>query len=155
MASKSRWGPRRSILGHWRKPCPALCGLPGPQIHLLDDWSDRQRGRGLRGDKAGVSWKGNRLRFWRRIVAAYPDVLVRDLIAHELAHVLQESRGFEFENAYECEEDADMRAEFWGFSSTEIDEWDLAQGVTAEVDLDDLSPSRRRRVLQQNERNGR
>ncbi len=148
-------GPRRSILRHWRQPCPILAGESLPRIELLNAWSGRQRGRGLRGDKAMVLWKGHRLRFWRPIVAAYPDNLVKDLIAHELAHVYQDSRGFTFENAYWCEEDADMRAEDWGFSATAIDEWDLANGVSKVIDLGELSRSRRWRLFQQVERNGR
>src|SRR5579885_3722622 len=40
-------GPRRSILRHWRQPCPILAGESLPRIHLLEDWSDRERGRGL------------------------------------------------------------------------------------------------------------
>jgi hypothetical protein len=88
---------------------------------------------------AECSRSGCRIRFWSRIVAAMPDALVCDLIAHELAHVFQWASGrnlSEEVDTYTVEENADWLVERWGFSSHAIDEWERAKGITKVVDLD-------------------
>jgi hypothetical protein len=74
-------------------------------------------------------------------VEAYPDEIVRDLIAHEMAHVLQHARGLNMReaDAYDIEVDADQLVDWWGFSSTSMDEWDLEHGVTRRIDPTKLS----------------
>src|SRR5512142_2457057 len=80
----------------------------------------------LEGMKAGTTCQGHELRFWTKIVAVYPDNLVRDLIAHELAHVCQAAEGEPLgtANPQDLEEDADMRVASWGFDTAAMDEWD-------------------------------
>jgi hypothetical protein len=145
--------PRGSTTAPFEKH---LFNLP-PNIALLDGWSGRVRGRGLRGDMAVCSRSGCRLRFWSRIVAAMPDDLVCDLIAHELAHVFQWASGWNLieEDSYSVEEHADSLVELWGFSSDAIDEWARAEGITNVVDLDGLSPRQRRRYWAASKRSGR
>jgi len=67
---------------------------------------------------AECSRSGCRLRFWSRIVAAMPDALVCDLIAHELAHVFQWVSGWNLieEDSYAVEVHADTLVKLWGFS---------------------------------------
>lgn len=131
---------RRRVLSHWRTPCPLLF-FPGPLIELLPDWSRRER-RTL----AEVSYDGYKLRFRSVTFDAMPDGVACDLIAHELAHVLQEARGIrvgrvtrgvptyvradgsEFGGPYEIEEDADLTMSHWGFDHDSIDEWARATG---------------------------
>lgn len=87
---------RREMLWYWKEPERRAGIRMRPQIELLPDWSGHElrRGRrGLNGTKASTSMVGYELRFWTKIVAVYPDELVRALIAHELAHVCQAAEG--------------------------------------------------------------
>jgi len=139
-------GPRRAILRHWRNGgvAPFSVGIPlafSPLIELLSGWSKqevRRGGHGLRGTKAMVSYRGHKLQFWSKIVAVYPDSLVRDLIAHELAHVLQSARGWDSWPADPVaeEEDADFQMQVWGFDDVAMDEWDRTHGVTRIIKID-------------------
>ena len=63
---------------------------------------------------------------------------MRDLIAHELAHVCQAARGWDLGSAdpFEAEEDADWRMESWGFDAGAMDAWDRENGVTKVVNID-------------------
>lgn len=83
---------------------------------------------------------GHSLVFCSGIVDIYPDELVRDLIAHELAHVEQWASGWDIDQAdpFECEEDADGLVEDWGFSATAMDDWDLAHGLAEVLVIDNL-----------------
>ena len=110
-------------------------------IELISSWAGHKvsrGGRGLRGEKANVSMCGHKLQFWSKIVAAYPDNLVRDLIAHELAHVRQAAWGWDLAtaDAVEAEENADAQMEWWGFDAVAIDEWDREHGVTKLITID-------------------
>jgi hypothetical protein len=155
---------RRSILKYWREGSPPDFTLK-PNIELLDDWSVRERGKGLRGEKAGTYRAGNALRFWSRIVDAYPDPLVRDLIAHELAHVCRYSQGYrDIRGAdgkwvcikasgrrldtMEVEEDADWLMSCWGFEPNAIDEWDREHGISKVYHWEQMSDSERRRFFE-------
>lgn len=148
---------RRRILGHWRDDdAPRIFGMVySPLIHLEDDWDGRKRGRGLRGDLGMVHREGHMIHFWTKIVAAFPDELVRDLIAHELAHVHQFACGWDFDDSYEREEEADRRGELWGFSSTAMDEWMLEHGHTRVIDPATLSPATIARYKRESRRSGR
>jgi hypothetical protein len=151
---------RRAILRHWR-----VMGFT--RVELVNDWSGRQgakgyragrpvrRGKGLRGDKACCTWRGHKLRFWCPIVRAYPDDLVRDLIAHELAHVVQNAFELEFYDNYETEQSADEFVEAWGFSVTAIDDWDSEHGLLRVIEWDTLSERQKRRVWTRFVRGGR
>jgi hypothetical protein len=159
---RETWGrlpmwARRRFLKHWRTdPFPPPL-LYSPVIELLPGWSGRKAGRGLRGDAANVSCRGHLLRFWTRCVAAFPDDLVRDLIAHELAHVYQWSIGDDLETMdnFEAESLADQLVEDWGFSADAMDEWMLANGHIKVIDLESLSPSQARRHKRNARRAGR
>jgi hypothetical protein len=57
-----------------------------------------------------------------------PDAVVQDVIAHELAHVVQDAAGPQKRFGYEpspeeLEEEADDMMEGWGFKSRSPDEW--------------------------------
>jgi hypothetical protein len=152
-------GVRRRILAYWREP-PAIVWVRfpiAPVIELIPHWSERETGRGLRGDMANVTGGGYVMHFWTKIVAVFPDDLVRDLIAHELAHVHQWSIGWNLatEDPYGIEEDADITAEAWGFSASNIDDWCREHGVIKTIDLDKVSDSTRRRYLKKSLRSGR
>jgi hypothetical protein len=83
-------------------------------------------------------------------VDTYPDNLVRDLIAHELAHVWQyatdslvtEGHGAVAEN----EEGADDVMSCWGFEPHAMDEWDLSHGVAKVIDTSSMTPEQRKRA---------
>ena len=79
----------------------------------------------------------------------YPDDLVCDLIAHELAHVEQWALGWQVdaEPVYDVEEDADFRVEWWGFSATAMDAFDLANGITRVIDVSHLDADAQRRAI--------
>jgi hypothetical protein len=146
---------RRRILGHWRSGSDGRgnrFSLWGPTIELLDGWSCRDEGSGepdsLRGDIACVGCAGHVLRFFAPIVDRMPDSVVCDLIAHELAHVIQYAFGarietdketcdrvFIFPNGDVCrpgdlEIDADDMLVAWGLEVKSIDRWTLEQGIT-------------------------
>ncbi len=140
---------RRRMLIHWR-PCPECpSNILNPRVELLEFWKDTPL-RGLRGLKAAVYQRGHQLRFRTRIVNAYPDHLVRDLIAHELAHVCQYATGSfatEGDDAEARNEiGADDMVDFWGFEPYAMDEWDRAHGVSRVIDTSKMSPERRERV---------
>jgi hypothetical protein len=147
---------RRRVLKHWSTD-PFPYQLFKPSIELLAGWSSRDRGRGLRGTWGCSSHHGHTVRFWTRIVAAFPDHLVQDLIAHELAHVDQWAAGWDLNemDPFEVEEAADWMVENWGFSATAMDEWAREQGVTKPINLDSLSKSALRRLEGRARRAGR
>jgi hypothetical protein len=140
---------RRHVLKHWRESDLSFVNY-SPQIELVDFWSQRMVEAGLGGDKAAVFCLGHRLVFWTKIVDAYPDDLVRDLIAHELAHVYQWAIGCDLDEMEPmlCESEADLLVETWGFSSTAMDEWDLEHGVNHVPDLEKMSEAEREEFLE-------
>ena len=111
-------GDRRRMLAYWTSQ-RKHCGPLWPRVELLEFW-DGTRVRGLGGLKAGVYLRGFELRFRTKMVDAYPDDLVRNLIAHELAHVWQYATdNFAPEGPYaavDYEEIADEVTHFWGFA---------------------------------------
>jgi hypothetical protein len=126
---------RRRLRRHWRE------GLPSPEISLvptlIEDGSPAYGSAGRR---------GHRLRFAAQSVDAMPDAVVQDLVAHELAHVLQNALGlfvirrpeedsdlFGYPNGavfgvWEMETEADDWIEDWGFDHDSIDDWALETG---------------------------
>lgn len=138
------WG-RRRILRHWRAEHPGEPVIK-PCIRLCEGWERRPLSKGLAGLKATVLQEGCELCFWSQIVEAYPDPLVQDLIAHELAHVVQLTMGFSWvgEDPFEVEEHADGLIEQWGFDVHAMDEWDEKNCVTP--DFSKLSKAKRKRI---------
>jgi hypothetical protein len=84
---------------------------------------------------------GYLLRFWSPVVDHMPDRLVRQLVAHELAHVFQSGfdnwRGFDYEDVSsgEVEEGGTHELVFeWGFGEPEeLDEWLCEQGYVKRI----------------------
>ncbi len=156
------WG-RRRMLGHWRATAPTLEGWlaiqqqleqhgikrrPDPEPHYwmlphLELTSDPLRNDVL----AWTSDRGDRLKFHGEPVATMPDDVVQDLIAHELAHVMQSADGVWAGQSYpdgdvdyfyrdgtylggrlEIEVDADYTIMRWGFDTDSIERWADATG---------------------------
>ena len=101
-----------------------------------------------------------------------PDDVVQDLIAHELAHVMQRQEGVvcvkEYSDGradwvdrdgnwwggnFEIEWDADERMVIWGFDPESIDRWSLATGRKKVIQLE--GPEGRAKVFARLERHGR
>jgi len=59
------------------------------------------------------------------------------------------------EDNYFVEWESDSLTESWGFSADCIDEWAIAKAIVKVIDLDKLSPARRRRILAKSKRDGR
>jgi hypothetical protein len=156
---------RRRILRYWREDFSGPIAV-SPEITLAKSW----KGRGRR-DFAVTTCHGHRLVFHSRSVAAMPEDVAGDLIAHELAYVLQSVRGIRFVKetrrggayfAYpdgscfggrmEIEVDADETMDRWGFDSRSIDRWSLATGRSKV--LED-TPENRRKVFSRLFRHGR
>jgi hypothetical protein len=151
---RATWGrlpchARRRILRHWKTGGDHLNFRP--TIELLGDWAGRIGGEGLDGTKAAAGGDGHALRFRKDIVDAYPDDLVMDLIAHELAHIFGYASGWYrdgVEDPFRDEEEADALVEVWGFSSTAMDDWDLDHGV-GEPDFTEMDEGARARWLEE------
>ena len=133
-------GVRRALLRHWRSPEAIRYGvLQPPLIELLEDWGVREDG-----DLGAVSRGGHQIRFAADVVDAMPDDIVRDLIAHELAHVYQWAIGedmtpdpeFGFLDIEEC---ADEMVRDWGFGVESIDDWSRSVGRKRVVHYDSLT----------------
>jgi hypothetical protein len=140
---------RRAMLRHWRVGPAYSFNILTPRVELLECFEGTHtRGRG--GVKAAVYNRGHELKFRTRIVDAYPDHLVRDLIAHELAHVWQQATGcFETEGddaEAQNEEAADCLMVRWGFAPYAMDEWDRAHSVTRVIDTSKMTPEQRERA---------
>jgi hypothetical protein len=144
---------RRRILGFWRDALlfdkASSVARNSPIIELADDWSGRPE-RGF----AMVDYLGHRMRFRPIDVDVMPADVVQDLIAHELAHVLQDVYGIKcisvddegimtyidangdyFGCLREIEADADGAMDGWGFDHESIDRWSLAIGRTKVVEI--------------------
>jgi hypothetical protein len=76
------------------------------------------------------------MRFSRHVVGAFPDNLLQDLIAHELAHVLQWAvgRDMDGEDDLDVELEANELIESWGFDAYEMDDWLEANGPLRAID---------------------
>lgn len=156
-------GPRRLIRSNWMFAPPGIGG--GADVLLLHGWPSRhERGYAL------VDLKGHRLQFHAGSVAEMSDGVVQDLIAHELAHVVQ--AGFEAVGCHAalrggppwdahdladvelfygpdwiddyCEWHADYQIQQWGFDPRSIDDWELATGLATREMLDAELRSRER-----------
>ncbi len=149
-------GPRRSMLKYWRTECILPVAFQ-PTIYLMPEWKNRRGGNRLKGDMACMTHLGHVLNFHARTVAKMPDEIVRDLISHELAHVVQRAEWDDFDNedAFTVEESADATMEMWGFSSTNIDKWTLSVGITKVLELDKMSPTQKARFFKKVQKNGR
>jgi hypothetical protein len=95
------------------------------------------------------------MRFRSTTVDAMPEDVVQDLIAHELAHVVQFARGIRcvrvtsrgiatfqqrdgscYGGNYEIEQDADESISSWGFDPESLDHWALATGRSKVIEVE-------------------
>jgi hypothetical protein len=174
-----RLGLRRLLLAYWRRPDPeraVVCDFNlkaifardatiatdpvrdtiAPRIELVHGWRD---GRDIilpeedlptPGDPfAAVFGKGYLLRFRAPLVDRMPDGVVQDLVAHELAHVYQQTIDLKRYFGYapcpgELEEHADECMERWGFDAESIDRWSEREGLTKKIECKDLDEYLRR-----------
>jgi hypothetical protein len=136
---------RRKLLAHWRKG-GTLGFIVSPDVELSDYPFGPGRTFGM------VDHYGHRLRFRAKFVDPMPDNVVQDLIAHELAHVLQsaqgircvrkwtdgrakyvDSDGMDFGGNFEIELSADEAMSRWGFNPESLDDWAREAGITKVV----------------------
>jgi hypothetical protein len=170
--NRIRLGSRRRMLRHWRGGDGLMFGIiPSPQIRLTNQTYLTDRLSFGRRDCGVTGALGHRITFRAKDADAMPDDVLQDLIAHELAHVLQAAEGIHCVRQYrdgradyadargeywggnlEIEEDADSTMLWWGFDPESIDRWALATG-RAKV-LED-TPENRRRVFSRILRRGR
>ena len=81
------FGSRRAIVKFWRMRCARFLITGGPSIRLVSEWEGRS---GKARDSIGMcSLLGTRLYFHSPTVEHMPAWIVRELVAHELAHVYQ------------------------------------------------------------------
>jgi hypothetical protein len=126
---------RRLMVAHWRNGQPryAIQGLWSPTIRLCRSWQFNEWSwRGPR-DLGACGSGGHSLYFYAPVVDAMPTKHVGELIAHELAHVIQYATGdlprpggTDRTIPRSCdpiENIADEYMEWWGFDPSAIDEW--------------------------------
>lgn len=103
-------GSRRAIATFWKGG-----GKPYPVVELSNLWSDSEEK-----SFAQVSHGGTVLKFSAKDFAVFPDSIARWVIAHELAHVYQKTRGRTpgGRTEQENEQEADRIAASWGFDKT-------------------------------------
>lgn len=120
---------------HWRRQLPGVSVLFAPQIRVRE-WDYRlQQCLGSCGEL------GHELQFWKPAIAHLPHENVRELIAHELAHVLQFSRtrgNLISDHLVPREQDpveieADEIMESWGFASKALDQFRLLELPDGEI----------------------
>jgi hypothetical protein len=142
-------GARRRMLAYWRTG-RNYGHILSPTVELA---SYQFRGRR---DYAAVDHCGHRLRFRAKFFDRMSEDVVQDVIAHELAHVLQSaggircvrewadgrahyvfSDGTDFGGNRDLEEDADFTIDCWGFDPEAVDRWALETGIRRVVYFDD------------------
>lgn len=157
---------RRGILRHWREPERAnvapgvaeylramVAHRGGPLIWLVDTWTSRSRDGAIRDDlylMAEVREVGIQLHFHGEAFAAMPANVAEDVIAHELAHVLQYAlRGTEINQwpPDEVETEADDYITDWGFDPESPDRWARATGRVKIIDISDRPPDEQRALM--------
>jgi hypothetical protein len=161
-----KWA-RDPILRYWREDQSGLMAH-SPEIRLARRW-DRQGRR----EYARVTRCGHQMWFGSDAVASMPDEVAQDLIAHELAHVVQGVQGIRctketsrgratyaypdgsyFGTRIESEEAADEMMGRWGFDPWSSNRWSLETGRSKIIEIED-TPAARKRYLARRERYGR
>lgn len=81
---------RRLMVAHWRasKPLYAIQGLWSPTIQLVGSWEFSERSWRQPKELAACGCNGHSLYFYAPVVDAMPEQHVKELVAHELAHVV-------------------------------------------------------------------
>lgn len=130
------WG-RRACVKHWREdPFPFQQGLWSPLIELAADWELSDRCWRQPKDMGVCGRNAHSLYFYQPLVDALPPQHVSELIAHELAHVVQYAKGWIERNSVDAPNDrstprlfddneiaADEIMEEWGFNPDGLEEW--------------------------------
>jgi hypothetical protein len=112
--------------------------------------------------------------FRAKTIAKMPDVVVQDVVAHELAHVYQKANGIRPAGQHrggavdyvdrhgdywggkpEIEEDADWTAGLWGFDSDSIHRWYCDTRGIIERPLSEITPEELMKCFRRIERYGR
>jgi len=124
---------RRAMVGHWRKsqPLSAIQMVWSPLICLCNEWELSDETWRQPKDAGVCGHNGHTLYFYAPLVDAMPPQHVGELIAHELAHVVQYANGeIDFRvgrpidrNYDDTENYADDIMEDWGFDSVAMDKW--------------------------------
>lgn len=133
-------GARRRMLKHWRDDSTIysqLCQL-APSIEMSEWCPDNPDEDGEGKIWGQAKFNGRKLWFSSIVFDRMPDEIAQDLIAHELAHVLQYSFGWDEEIVDDChvmrrgddvmtagelEQWADEIMQDWGFDDTAMDDW--------------------------------
>lgn len=118
---------RRRMLTHWQDNEWSRSTQPAkPQIELLDGWTEPILTRNFRPKTSRAfgqcNFLGNELRFHAAVVDRLPEAHVRELVAHELAHVFWLAQG-DCSRRPICEIRADRQMTRWGFDPFAMDDW--------------------------------
>jgi hypothetical protein len=136
-------GDRRRILRHWRADDSFAREIRrSPSIVLVATWDEKKHNQ-----SAGTRCLGHGLRFCSADIDEMPDDAVRDLIAHELAHVFQFALGMRYGpegpwgeqefvgvdgekwgDVIDIEDGAAEIMSSWGFDPGSLDQWALSTG---------------------------
>lgn len=127
---------RRLMVAHWRKGQPryAIQGLWSPTIHLTRSWEFSRWDWRKPKDLGACGSGGHSLYFYAPVVDAMPTKHVQELVAHELAHVVQYATGDlprsgsmmdrTIPRIFDAIENiADEYMEWWGFDADAMDDW--------------------------------
>lgn len=123
---------RRLIVKFWRRNTPpwAATGLRSPTIQLTDYWEFSERSWRQKNELGICGLDGHGLFFYGPVVDKMPQRHVEELIAHELAHVVQSATDGPphtdrtIARIFDTTENiADEYMEGWGFDSEAMDEW--------------------------------
>jgi len=126
---------RRMMVMHWRMCEPfRIREFWSPYVALSDDWTFFDGARRHPKDIAACGHSGHVLFFHASVVDTMPAVHVEELIAHELAHVIQHANGEMPQTDRsvprcldDSESDADEIMEQWGFEPSAMDKWIAAE----------------------------
>lgn len=122
---------RRMMVKYWRA-CPGgfIPAFWSPTIALDLDWHFSEHGFRHPKDLAACGCFGHRLFFYAPVVDAMPSQHVEELIAHELAHVVNHASGDVIQTDRTqprwndvAEEIADEIMQTWGFDPWAMDRW--------------------------------
>jgi len=126
---------KRLMVRHWRmsEPVWAIQGFWSPVIELADYWEFSDRTVRHPKDAAACGRNGHSLYFYAPLVDAMPVVHVQELVAHELAHVVQFAIGEPPSGdrtlprgSDDAEMVADEIMEEWGYDPNAMDDWTAA-----------------------------
>jgi hypothetical protein len=135
-------GDRRRILRHWRADDSVAWEIwKSPSIVLVSTWDEKKHNQ-----SAETRCLGHGLCFCSTDVDEMPDDVVRDIIAHELAHVHQFACGMryghegpwgmefigvdgeEWGDIIDIEDGAAEIMSNWGFDPESLDRWAISTG---------------------------